>query len=812
MQMSFGKARVWEETVTIPTYGVGAPNKNPMFLEKRVYQGSSGRVYPHPVTDKIFDEKADKAYRAIFLENDFIRVMLLPEIGGRIQRAYDKVGGQAFVYYNHVIKPALVGLAGPWISGGIEFNWPQHHRPSTFDPVDYTCFENADGSATAVMGEIEAMFRTKSTVRFTLYPDRAYIEISAQLYNRTPVPQTFLWWANPAVAVNDNTRTIFPPDVTAVMDHGKRAVSTFPIATGTYYKVDYSAGVDISRYKNLPVPTSYMAAKSDYDFVGGYDDGTNEGVLHVADHHVAPGKKQWTWGCGDFGKAWDRNLTDSDGPYVELMTGCFTDNQPDFSWLMPQEEKRFTQYFMPYRVIGTVHNATKDLAMNFEDGAVHLYASGNLGELAVVALAGDTEVLHETCTQLCPDFPTAYRNLALACYNKRADASAARAALEKAFALDTSDARVLFELDCLYQKIGETPQARLLFLEQHLPLVQERDDLYTAYITLLNQTGRCDDALECLQTHRFHPWEGGEGKAPAQYVAALCRKAAESLKAGDAKAAIECLEHTFTYPENLGEGKLCGAQENLQNYLLGEAYSLLGEKAKAESYYKKASAGLSVPQSAVYYNDQPPESIFCQGLALRRLGAETDACTRFQSLTDFADAHENDEVQIDYFAVSLPDFLVFDADLHLQNRVHCLFMRGLGQLGLGKRENAMQSFSAARALDNSHAGLTLYTDLFAKGDFVYATIESGFTMGDRREGTSTAVVNDGFFEVFKANGGTHMFAGHDHNNNFITEYEGVTLGYMTKSSYNCYFDFDALGGTVLTIDAENNVTTEIVPF
>ncbi len=258
MQMSFGKARVWEETVTIPTYGVGAPNKNPMFLEKRVYQGSSGRVYPHPVTDKIFDEKADKAYRAIFLENDFIRVMLLPEIGGRIQRAYDKIGGQDFVYYNHVIKPALVGLAGPWISGGIEFNWPQHHRPSTFDPVDYTCFENADGSATAVMGEIEAMFRTKSTVRFTLYPDRAYIEISAQLYNRTPVPQTFLWWANPAVAVNDNTRTIFPPDVTAVMDHGKRAVSTFPIATGTYYKVDYSSGVSIfltkSTAKNSPSP------------------------------------------------------------------------------------------------------------------------------------------------------------------------------------------------------------------------------------------------------------------------------------------------------------------------------------------------------------------------------------------------------------------------------------------------------------------------------------------------------------------------------------------------------------------------------
>lgn len=375
--------KVWEEKVTIPTYPVGKPDKNPMFLEKRVYQGSSGKVYPHTVIDKIFDNKMDKEYTAVFLENDYIKVMILPEIGGRIQRAMDKTNGYDFVYYNHVIKPALVGLAGPWISGGIEFNWPQHHRPSTFDPVDYTFYENDDGSATVVVGEIENMFQTKGMAKISLYPDSSYIEIKAQLYNRTDTEQTFLWWANPAVAVNDYTRSIFPPDVTAVMDHGKRAVSTFPIATGTYYKVDYSAGVDISRYKNIPVPTSYMAAKSDYDFVGGYDDKRQAGILHVADHHISPGKKQWTWGCGDFGKAWDRNLTDSDGPYVELMTGCFTDNQPDFSWLAPLEEKRFTQYFMPYQKLGTVHNATKDLAMNYEKGAVHLYATGNVGNITV---------------------------------------------------------------------------------------------------------------------------------------------------------------------------------------------------------------------------------------------------------------------------------------------------------------------------------------------------------------------------------------------------------------------------------------------
>lgn len=361
-----GQAEVWEEPVVIPTYAVGDPDPNPMFLEKRVYQGSSGKVYPLPVIDTLTDEKTDKTYRAVWLENDYLRVMVLPELGGRIQRAYDKTNGYDFVYYNEVIKPALVGLAGPWISGGIEFNWPQHHRPTTFSPVEHTLQTHADGSASVLLSEVDPMNGTKGMMTFTLYPHHAYLEIQGRLYNRTPLPQTFLWWANPAVAVNDRTQSIFPPDVHAVMDHGKRDVSRFPIATGVYYKHDYGAGVDISRYRNIPVPTSYMAYQSVFDFVGGYDEGAQAGILHIADHHVSPGKKQWTWGCGDFGQAWDRNLTDTNGPYIELMTGMFTDNQPDFTWLKPFEEKTFTQVFMPYKKIGRVCNASTEIVLSLE--------------------------------------------------------------------------------------------------------------------------------------------------------------------------------------------------------------------------------------------------------------------------------------------------------------------------------------------------------------------------------------------------------------------------------------------------------------
>lgn len=283
-------AKIWEEAVVIPTYDIGEADKNPMFLEKRVYQGSSGKIYPYPSVQRISRQKHDKTWNAVFLENDYLRVMVLPQLGGRIQRAYDKTNGYDFVYYNHVIKPALVGLCGPWISGGIEFNWPQHHRPTTYSPVDYELRTNADGSVSVLLNDVDLMYGTKAVTSFTLYADKAYIEVGGQLYNRTALPQTFLWWANPAVAVNDYTQSIFPPDVHNVYDHGKRAVSRFPIATGEYYKHDYSAGVDISRYKNIPVPTSYMAEKSDFDFVGGYDWQKQAGLLHVADHHVSPAK------------------------------------------------------------------------------------------------------------------------------------------------------------------------------------------------------------------------------------------------------------------------------------------------------------------------------------------------------------------------------------------------------------------------------------------------------------------------------------------------------------------------------------------
>ncbi|MDR2968637.1 MAG: DUF5107 domain-containing protein [Tannerellaceae bacterium] len=1082
--------KAWKEQVVIPTYKVGRPEKNPMFLEKRVYQGSSGVVYPYPVIEKIEDEREDETYNAVYLENEYIKVMILPELGGRVQMAYDKIKERHFIYYNHVIKPALVGLTGPWISGGIEFNWPQHHRPSTYMPLDYYIENFEDGSITVWVSEIERMFHQKGMAGFTLYPGKAYLEVKGKLYNRTEMPQTFLWWANPAVAVNDHYQSVFPPDVNAVFDHGKRAVSSFPIATGTYYKVDYSAGVDISNYKNIPVPTSYMAINSKYNFVGGYENDTRAGVLHVANHHISPGKKQWTWGNGDFGRAWDRNLTDADGPYIELMAGVYTDNQPDFTWLQPYEEKSFVQYFLPYRELGVVKNANKDLLMNIHsegekvriqifatsEQTVQVQLSGNdnlyfneelklspravfervveignetfdqlkltlsdnrkellsrcaepkekkpVPEAAEAALfpheITSTEQLYLTglhleqyrhatynpadyykealkrdpidvrnnnalglwylrkgrfrkaepylrtaiktllkynpnpydgeplynlgvalkyqgrydeaydsfykscwngawqdsgyfaCAQISmiqgreadaldevdrslirnrhnhkarhlkvvllrhtnrrseavrliddslsldrfnfgclyekylitgaaddlirfkqiirneahnyneialdyvgagcwaeaifllemtievsavdpmsfyylgysrwmqgseekakeiflkaasvspnycfpnrleailalqcaievnPEdakahyylgnlwydkrqyspavkawetsaerdaaFPTVWRNLALAYFNKQQKKKEAIDCMERAFGLDTTDARVFMELDQLYKRVGRPHLDRLAFLRKYQDLVAQRDDLYLEQITLLNQTGRFEEAKNMLDNRIFHPWEGGEGKVPAQYQIARVELAKKYLKIKKYEQALSVIEECLVYPVHLGEGKLDGAQENDFYYFMGCAYEGLGNPERAILSWEKAISGRIEPAAAIYYNDQKPDKIFYQGLALLKLKREEEAHARFHKLLSYGRKHLDDRIVMDYFAVSLPDLLIWEDDLTLWNIIHCKYMMSLGYWGLGETEKAVRLLEDTERLDINNQGI-----------------------------------------------------------------------------------------------------------
>ena len=361
-----GQVKAWEARITLPTYEVGPAEPDPIFYSGRAYQGAKGPIYPYPLLDKLTDVKRDRSYRILYLENEYVRIGVLPEIGGRIFEGVDKTNGYDFVYRQHVIKPALIGMLGAWISGGVEWNIPHHHRATTFMPVDSLLERGAEGSATIWVGEIELRQRMKWLVGLTLRPGSSVLEVTTKIFNRTPLAQSMLAFANVAVHANENYQILFPPSTEIATFHGKNQFSRWPLSTEIFNGQDYTKGVDVSWWKNHLTPTSFFAFDAEEDFLGGYDHGRKAGIVFVGDHNVVPGKKLWTWGTGSEGKTWERILTDADGPYLELMVGAWSDNQPDYSWIQPGEDRAVTQFWYPVRGLGGLKNANREAACNLD--------------------------------------------------------------------------------------------------------------------------------------------------------------------------------------------------------------------------------------------------------------------------------------------------------------------------------------------------------------------------------------------------------------------------------------------------------------
>ena len=386
---------VKETLLTLPTYPEPAAEALPMFAENRVHQRTSGNPYPNPVVMAVDrTRREERAYRCITLENEYLRLALLPELGGRIYAATDKTTGYDFFYKQHVIKPALIGLLGSWISGGVEFNWPCHHRPSTFMPVDYHIEREERGAVTVWMSEHEPLDRMKGMVGVRLAPGQARFETRMRVFNRTQTRRSFLWWENAAVPVNESYELFFPPDVRYVQFHYRKNVTSFPMAKGVYNGIRMGEGKDIRLHRSTRQPTSYFCAGSHYDFFGGYDHGRRAGVVHIADHGVSVGKKLFTWAYGQLGASWERALTDSDGMYAELMASSYSANQPDFAWLEPYEEKAFAQSWYPIGDVGVPVCATLAAALSLGEGQLRLQATEAVrgGRLTVNGRARDIDL------------------------------------------------------------------------------------------------------------------------------------------------------------------------------------------------------------------------------------------------------------------------------------------------------------------------------------------------------------------------------------------------------------------------------------
>ena len=263
--------------------------------------------------------------------------------------------------------------------------------------------------------------------------------------------------------------------------------------------------------------------------------------------------------------------------------------------------------------------------------------------------------------------------------------------------------------------MGKAHADRLANLQEYPELIAKRDDLLLEEITLLNQTGKYEEAMKKLDAHQFHPWEGGEGKVSGQYQLSRLELAKKALVANDYDKAITLLEQCLEYPHHLGEGKLYGAQENDFYYFLGCAYEAKGEMEKAKECWEKATEGPQEPAAAMYYNDAKPDKIFYQGLALIKLGRQDEANGRFYKLVNYGKNHLFEDVVMDYFAVSLPDLQIWEGNLNLSNQIHCKYMLALGFEGLGDKKHAERYLAEASALDVNHLGILSFKTLIELG-------------------------------------------------------------------------------------------------
>ena len=397
-----------EKRILIDTYPEAAQEDLPMFAENRVHQRTSGNPYPNKVVlEAQRDVREKREYTLLTLENEYIELGILPELGGKIWYANDKKNGYSFFYKNNVVKPALIGVLGSWTSGGLEFNWPFHHRASTFMPVDYY-IERGEDYATVWLSEHDPINRMKGMIGVSLKDGECIFETKVKLDNTTPHRHSFLWWENAAVPVDETYEIFFPEDVNYVRFHYKRSVTTYPIANndrfGAFNGIYYDGDTDISKHKNTKDATSYFSAESEYDYFGGYNNGKGAGVVHIADHHISPGKKMFTWAYNQLSKTWEKALTDTDGQYAELMAGCYSDNQPDLTWIQPYETKTFSQKWFPIHDKGIPAFANDNGALYISDnGELSIQATKAIENAVVVVKNGDDVVFEGKMDIPCYD-------------------------------------------------------------------------------------------------------------------------------------------------------------------------------------------------------------------------------------------------------------------------------------------------------------------------------------------------------------------------------------------------------------------------
>ena len=398
---AWAKAKAWQGTITLPTY-TWEDDLNPKFwaLEGAAKLSTTVKgsiTYPYTMQDHLSRTKVNRTYKAFFLENEYLKVTCLPDLGGRLHSVFDKTTNQEMFHTNQVIKPGMIAMRGAWISGGVEWNsGPQGHTVTILSPVDVISGESPDGSAFLEINNQEKIFRTRWTVRVTLHPGRAYLDERIRISNPTDGMHPYYFWNCTAFPNRPGTRFIYP--MTLGTDHSARQFFTWPIHKGK----------DLTWLKNYETPTSVFGYRCEFDFFGAYDVDRDRGIVSAANHRECGGKKAWTWGESNFGKVAQQNLTDDDGPYIEVQSGPLP-TQSDYGLLGPHDEVSWQEYWYPVHGLGDGFEfATKDVAVQTAHKGsgleLRLLATAKFPGATCSLIRGGTEIIRKPLA-LGPEAP-----------------------------------------------------------------------------------------------------------------------------------------------------------------------------------------------------------------------------------------------------------------------------------------------------------------------------------------------------------------------------------------------------------------------
>ena len=546
--MAAAQVRVWQGTLTLPTYEEGAPDLNPPFDQ----YANSRFNYPYTLRDNLTDRRTDHAWRAVFLENEYLKCSVLPDLGGHIYTCTDKISGQPTFYANPSIKKAAISYRGAWAAFGIEFNFPVSHNWVSLSPVDFAFGTRDDGSASVTVSNVDRVYGMQWSVELVLRPHSTVLEERVTLNNRSDVRHRFYWWNNAGVQVWDDSRIEYPMRFTA--SHGFREVTTWPVEAD---------GTDVSIIKNQKKgPVSSFVHGSREPFMGVWHPHTNTGTAHYADYAQLPAKKIWSWGSDPDGLDWRKTLSDNDSAYVEIQAGLFR-NQETYAFLEPRQTIRFSEFWMPVRDIGGISRANLAGVVHLSRKQTTLLTGVNVNQSvpgATLQIALGDKTIFQEKADLVPQHTWTHE--------------VTNADPQQKYTFELRDANRVVLLTQTEGEYDWTPIEEVRTGPQpayQIPEPERRTE--DDWLQLGNQEELDGNPLGALQTY-----QGGLGKFPESFELskAAGRLYASLLRFQEAKPSLEAVHARDTSDPEI-------------SYYLGIAYEGIGQNRQARESYEAAA-------------------------------------------------------------------------------------------------------------------------------------------------------------------------------------------------------------------------------